>query len=67
MTFIKPFEGEATSEVILSSEGNSTKVTWTMDTEQDAMIKIMRPMMDYQMGKSYREGLDNLKILAERK
>jgi hypothetical protein len=67
MTFIKPFEGEATSEVILSSEGNSTKVIWTMDTEQDAMMKIMRPMMDYQMGKSYGEGLDNLKILAERK
>ncbi|MCJ8152305.1 SRPBCC family protein [Chryseobacterium sp. SSA4.19] len=67
MTFIRPFEGESTSEIILSSEGNSTKVTWTMDTEQDAMMKIIRPMMDYQMGKSYQEGLNNLKILAEAK
>ena len=65
MTFLKPFEGEATSEIILSSEGNSTKVTWTMDTEQDAMMKVMRPMMDYQMGKSYEEGLHNLKVLVE--
>lgn len=66
MTFIKPFEGQATSEIVLTSEGNSTKVTWTMHTEQDPMMKIMRPMMDYQMGKSYEEGLSNLKKLAEK-
>ena len=66
MTFIKPFEGQAISEIMLTPEGNSTKVTWTMDTEQDPMMKIMRPMMDYQMGKSYEEGLSNLKKLAEK-
>lgn len=66
MTFIKPFEGQATSEIILTSEGNSTKVTWTMDTEQDPMMKIMRPMMDYQMGKSYGEGLQSLKKISEK-
>ena len=66
MTFIKPFEGQATSEIILTSEGNSTKVTWTMDTEQDPMMKIMRPMMDYQMGKSYEEGLQSLKQISEK-
>ncbi|KQT24797.1 hypothetical protein ASG22_08315 [Chryseobacterium sp. Leaf405] len=66
MTFIKPFDGQATSDIILTTEGNATKVTWTMDTEQDPMIKIMRPMMDHQMGKSYGEGLDNLKKLLEK-
>lgn len=66
MTFRKPFEGQAFSEIILVPEGNSTKVTWTMETEQDAMMKIMRPLMDYQMGKSYGEGLENLKNLAEK-
>lgn len=66
MIFAKPFEGQATSEIVLSSEGNSTKVVWTMDTEQDPMMKIMRPMMDYQMGKSYEEGLNNLKALVEK-
>ncbi|WP_294228885.1 SRPBCC family protein [uncultured Chryseobacterium sp.] len=66
MIFKKPFEGQATSEMILSPEGNGTKVTWTMDTEQDPMMKIMRPIMDYQMGKSYEEGLNNLKKLTEK-
>lgn len=66
MIFKKPFEGQATSDIILSSEGNSTKVSWSMDTEQHAMMKIMRPVMDYQMGKSYGEGLDNLKKLSEK-
>ncbi len=66
MTFIKPFEGQATSEIFLSSEGNSTKVTWTMDTEQETWMKIMRPMMDYQMGKSYEEGLQSLKQISEK-
>lgn len=66
MIFKKPFDGQATSEIILSPEGNSTKVTWTMDTEQDPMMKVMRPMMDYQMGKSYEEGLNNLKNLVEK-
>jgi hypothetical protein len=28
MIFKKPFEGQATSEIILTPEGNGTKVTW---------------------------------------
>jgi hypothetical protein len=66
MNFMRPFAGQATSEIVLKSEGNSTKVTWTMDTEQDPMMKIMRPMMDYQMGKSYEEGLQSLKQISEK-
>ncbi|MBW7676046.1 SRPBCC family protein [Chryseobacterium sp. LJ756] len=66
MIFTRPFAGQATSEIVLTSEGNSTKVTWTMDTEQETWMKIMRPMMDYQMGKSYEEGLSNLKTLVEK-
>jgi uncharacterized protein YndB with AHSA1/START domain len=66
MIFKKPFDGQATSEITLSPEGNATKVTWTMDTEQDATMKIMRPFMNYQMGKSYEEGLNNLKKLVEK-
>lgn len=66
MIFKRPFAGQATSEITLSPEGTGTKVTWTLDTEQDPMMKIMRPMMDYQMGKSYEEGLNNLKNLVEK-
>ncbi|WP_294250335.1 SRPBCC family protein [uncultured Chryseobacterium sp.] len=66
MIFKKPFEGQAFSEIILVPEGNSTRVTWTMETEQHPMMKVMRPLMDYQMGKSYGEGLESLKKLAEK-
>ena len=66
MTFKRPFEGQAISDIVLTSEGNSTKVTWSMDTEQETWMKIMRPMMDYQMRKSYDEGLTNLKALVEK-
>lgn len=66
MIFKRPFDGQATSEITLSPEGNDTKVTWTMDAEQETWMKIMRPMMDYQMGKSYEEGLNNLKNLVEK-
>ncbi|WP_228444842.1 SRPBCC family protein [Chryseobacterium echinoideorum] len=66
MIFQRPFAGQATSEIMLSSEGNGTKVTWTMDTEQETWMKIMRPMMDYQMGKSYGEGLQKLKQVSEK-
>ncbi|MCD1116424.1 SRPBCC family protein [Chryseobacterium turcicum] len=66
MIFKRPFEGQAISDIVLTSEGNSTKVTWSMDTEQETWMKIMRPMMDYQMNKSYEEGLNNLKALVEK-
>jgi len=65
MIFKRPFEGDATSDLVLTAEGNATKVTWSMDTKQESWMKIMRPMMDYNMGKSYEEGLQNLKKLVE--
>lgn len=64
MTFIRPFEGEAVSEIILFPQGNAAKVTRTMDTEQDTKMKIMRPLMDCQMGKYYGESLSNPKVLV---
>jgi len=66
MIFKKPFEGQALSDIVLASEGNSTKITWSMDTKQETWMKIMRPMMDYQMGKSYDLGFKKLKALSEK-
>lgn len=63
--FIKPFEGDATGSFILTQEGSGTKVTWTMDNELNTMMKIMKPMMDSQMGKMFGQGLDDLKKIAE--
>lgn len=63
--FIKPWEGDATAKFIVTPEGNGTKVTWVMENELNATMKIMKPMMDSQMDKMFGQGLDNLKKLAE--
>ena len=65
MHFIKPMEDEATSDLMLASEGNATKVTWTIDFEMETYFKPMKPYMKYEMEKSYNEGLANLKKLVE--
>ncbi|ROI00597.1 SRPBCC family protein [Chryseobacterium daecheongense] len=63
--FIKPWEGEAKGSFILTPEGNGTKVTWAMDNELTPMMKLMKPMMDNQMGKMFGQGLEDLKKLSE--
>ncbi|MCS4301705.1 SRPBCC family protein [Chryseobacterium sp. BIGb0232] len=64
--FIKPFEGNAKSNIVLAPEGNGTKVTWMIDNELNAMMKIMKPMMDGNMDKMFGQGLDDLKKLSEK-
>ena len=64
--FIKPFESKAVSNVLLMSKETGTKVTWTMDFECDLMMKPMKPFMNWKMNKSFSEGLNNLKVLAEK-
>lgn len=66
MTFYEPFESDATSDIILTPEGNNTKVTWTMDCEMDYPMNLMKLFMDSQMEKSYGGGLKTLKALAEK-
>lgn len=64
--FIKPFEGNAKSNMILTPEGNGTKVTWMIDNELNAMMKIMKPMMESNMDKMFGQGLNDLKKLSEK-
>lgn len=59
-------QGEATSDIVLTQEGNATKVVWTLDAEMEYPSNLMKPMMDYWMGKSCEEGLQNLKKLSEK-
>ena len=66
INFIRPFPGEAFSEIILEAEGNATKVTWNMETEMGYPMNLMKPFMDSEMEKSYTEGLTNLKTLSEK-
>ena len=66
ITFFRPFESTAKSAVYLNQEASGTKVTWTMDTEMNYPMNLMKLFMDSQMEKSYGEGLENLKRISER-
>jgi hypothetical protein len=50
----------------LASEGSGTKVTWTIDYEIETLFKPMKPLMTWQMNKSFSEGLGKLKQLSEK-
>ena len=59
-------QGEATSNIILTPEGNGTKVTWDMDADLEKPMNLMKPLMNYWMGQSYGEGLAKLKEISEK-
>ena len=42
-------QGEATSDIVLTQEGNATKVVWTLDAEMEYPSNLMKPMMDCWM------------------
>ena len=66
MDFKRPFEDTSYSEVMLTPEGNGTKVTWTLDSELERPMNLMRFFMDGAMDKSYGEGLAKLKEISEK-
>lgn len=66
MLFKKPFESDATSDMILVAQGNATQVTWSLDCELDYPMNLMKLFMDSQMNKSYTEGLNALKTISEK-
>ena len=59
-------QGEATSNITLTPEGNGTKVTWDMDSEFDYPMNLIKLMMDSWMEKPYSKGLNDLKTLSEK-
>lgn len=58
--------GESFSDVILTPQGNTTKVTWTLDAELERPMNLMSLFMNSAMDKSYGEGLSKLKAIAEK-
>lgn len=67
MDFKRPFEDTSYSEIILTKEGNATKVTWTLDANMEYPKNLMTIFMDGAMDKSYGEGLASLKKICEAK
>ncbi len=66
MEFKRPFEDTSYSEVILTPQGNQTKVTWTLDSELERPMNLMSLFMDGRMDESYGEGLAKLKEISEK-
>ena len=67
MEFKKPFESDATSDIVLRAEGSKTVLTWSMDCELDYPMNLMKLMMDANMKESYGKGLNKLKEIVEKK
>lgn len=67
LAFTRPFESNAEVALILTPDGEGTKVTWTFDTENDFMGKMagMFMDMDAMLGADYEAGLAKLQPLAE--
>ena len=65
---IKPFEGRNKVVFSFTTEGESTRVSWDMDGQQNLMVKIMGLFisMDNMIGRDFEVGLAKLKVLAEK-
>jgi hypothetical protein len=62
LEFIEPFASRADTELALASEGESTRVTWSMSGTNDFMSKIFCLFMDMDamIGADFERGLENL-------
>lgn len=69
LEFLKPFAATNTTEVILTPEGDKTKVTWNMSGKNSVMGRVMGLFMsmDKMIGDNYEKGLADLKAIAEAK
>ncbi|HEX5127755.1 MAG TPA: SRPBCC family protein [Rhodocyclaceae bacterium] len=67
LDFFKPFEAHNTAEFTLKPAGDSTTVTWAMYGPSPYIAKVMTIFfnMDKTVGKSFEEGLANMKAAAE--
>ncbi len=63
LEFIKPFEATSTTEFTFKPDGDSTRVTWTMDGTNNFMGKAISLVIncDKMLGDQFEEGLANLK------
>lgn len=66
LTFLKPWKSTAKVGFVLSPEGNSTKVTWTMDSSLPFFMFWMKKSMEAYVGMDYVRGLVMLKDLVEK-
>lgn len=66
LTFLKPWKSEAKVRFLLNPQGDSTKVTWEMDSSLPFFMFFMKKMMVRLIGMDYDRGLLMLKDYAEK-
>lgn len=68
LTFLKPFPAENTIQFTLVPVGERTKVTWAMQGELNAFMRVFSLVksMDSMVGPDFDKGLAQLKREAER-
>ncbi len=65
LQFLKPWKSHAKVAFKLTSEGEGTKATWTMDSSLPFFLFWMKKMTEAFIGMDYDRGLNMLKDLAE--
>jgi len=68
LDFLKPIEGHNIAEFTLDAQGDATIVTWVMHGPARFITKLFQVFvgMDTMIGKSFEEGLVNLKGIVEK-
>jgi hypothetical protein len=68
LAMLKPFRANNTVELSLDAAGDTTKVTWAMTGGVPLLAKVfcLFTDMDKMVGRSFEDGLANLKAIAER-
>jgi uncharacterized protein YndB with AHSA1/START domain len=68
LTFLEPFEAHNTATYVLAPQGDSTKVTWSIDGPMPYVSKVIGIFcdMDALIGKDFETGLANLKAVTEK-
>jgi uncharacterized protein YndB with AHSA1/START domain len=68
LDFVKPFEAHNTVEFTLTSQGDTTNVTWAMQGPTPYFAKIIHVFMDMDkmVGKDFEAGLAAMKAAAEK-
>ena len=66
--FLKPFEGRNVADFSFIPGPEGTRVTWAMDGPSPFISKLMGVIfdMDKMIGNDFADGLQNLKVLAEK-
>ncbi|HRQ90062.1 MAG TPA: SRPBCC family protein [Bacteroidia bacterium] len=68
LSFVRPFPGDSDVQFTFAPEGDGTKVTWSMQSPQPYVAKLVGVFMDCEKmcGDSFLEGLANLKQVVEK-